>query len=305
MKTKSFLSAVLLIILVSQTSYTQTSISIILSPETGQDCQIATYQINTPNPNSTEMVAATWTYNYAFNVWRSLFKFNLNEIPPGAQITSAKLSLYGNPYPESNAHAGQNESWLRKVTAAWNPMTATFLNQPSYTVENQVSIRQSLYSFEDYIDIDVTELIRQMVNEPSNNHGFIFMNKVEEVYKCLNFASGECILFYRRPKLDVTYTPVGIEPISGEVPIDFRLFQNYPNPFNPVTNIKFNVPKSSAVKISVFSELGKEVSRLLNENLNAGSYSIKWDGEKFNSGTYFVRLESDYKTETIRMILLK
>ncbi|MCB0726396.1 MAG: DNRLRE domain-containing protein [Ignavibacteriae bacterium] len=305
MKTKSLLPALIFFLTISHYLFSQTTVSIRLGPETGQDCQIATFQMNSPNPNSTEMVAATWTYNTQFNVWRSLFKFNLSEIPPGAQIISAKLSLYGNPYPISNTHYGLNESYLRKVTSDWNQNTATFLNQPSYTIEGQVSLHQSLYYFQDYPDLDVTELVRQMVFEPSGNFGFIFMNKYEELYKCLNFASGDCILFDKRPKLEIIYNTVGIEPISSEIPVEFKLFQNYPNPFNPETNIKFSIPKNSNVKISVFNELGREVTELLNENLNAGSYAVKWDGLNSNSGTYFVRLITQYKTETIRMVLIK
>ena len=36
--------------------------------------------------------------------------------------------------------------------------------------------------------------------------------------------------------------PIGIQPISSEIPNQFSLSQNYPNPFNPVTIIKFQAP---------------------------------------------------------------
>lgn len=36
--------------------------------------------------------------------------------------------------------------------------------------------------------------------------------------------------------------PIGIVPISNNIPDKFNLQQNYPNPFNPATKIKFDIP---------------------------------------------------------------
>ena len=35
--------------------------------------------------------------------------------------------------------------------------------------------------------------------------------------------------------------PIGIKPISSEVPNSYMLHQNYPNPFNPVTKVRFDI----------------------------------------------------------------
>lgn len=98
---------------------------------------------------------------------------------------------------------------------------------------------------------------------------------------------------------------VGIQNISSETPASFSLRQNYPNPFNPVTTIRFSVPKSSNIKISVFDITGKEIDAVFNENLNAGTYQVSWNGENHPSGTYFCRMHSAGFTQTIRMTLLK
>ena len=42
------------------------------------------------------------------------------------------------------------------------------------------------------------------------------------------------------------------------------------NPFNPTTNIKFDIPKSSEVKLIIYDALGREVAILVDEKLNAG-----------------------------------
>jgi hypothetical protein len=89
--------------------------------------------------------------------------------------------------------------------------------------------------------------------------------------------------------------------------------QNYPNPFNPVTNIKIQMPNKGFAKLTVFDVLGREVSVIVNEELNAGSYRVDFDGSRLSSGIYFYRLEviessSSHGiafTETRKMILIK
>ena len=104
----------------------------------------------------------------------------------------------------------------------------------------------------------------------------------------------------------------GINHVSSKTPKGFKLYQNYPNPFNPLTKIRFELPKSSFVKLIVYNILGKEIGTLVNEKLKAGSYEVSWDGSRLPSGIYFYRLMTmpdgrkaeDY-SETKRMILIK
>jgi photosystem II stability/assembly factor-like uncharacterized protein len=99
--------------------------------------------------------------------------------------------------------------------------------------------------------------------------------------------------------------PIGINPISSEVPNAFSLSQNYPNPFNPTTNIKFNIPKTSNVKLNIYDALGREVAVLVNEELKPGTYEVDWDASNYSSGIYYYTLQSgDYK-ETKKMVLIK
>jgi len=72
----------------------------------------------------------------------------------------------------------------------------------------------------------------------------------------------------------------------------YKLSQNYPNPFNPVTNIKFDIPRSGLVKITVYDLLGREVTTLVNETMQPGSYNVDWDASNYPSGVYFYRLEA-------------
>ena len=88
-------------------------------------------------------------------------------------------------------------------------------------------------------------------------------------------------------------------------PKDFYLHQNYPNPFNPTTNIMFDIPNASFVKLSVYDILGREVATIVNEKLNAGSYEVDWDGSGYPSGIYFYRLETGDFVDVKKMLLVK
>ena len=79
----------------------------------------------------------------------------------------------------------------------------------------------------------------------------------------------------------------------------------YPNPFNPSTNISFDLPRSSQVKLSVFDISGRLVETILNERRESGRYSFSFDGASLASGIYFVRLNSGEHVQTAKMILLK
>jgi hypothetical protein len=98
---------------------------------------------------------------------------------------------------------------------------------------------------------------------------------------------------------------VGIKKISTEIPTLFSLSQNYPNPFNPNTKIRFDLPKNVNVKLTLYDMLGREVETIVNEQLNAGSYEVNWDGSKYTSGVYYYRLNAGEFVETKKMILVK
>jgi len=83
------------------------------------------------------------------------------------------------------------------------------------------------------------------------------------------------------------------------------LRQNYPNPFNPSTTIKYELPRSSEVRLSVYDMLGREVAILVNERMNAGVHEVKFDGSGLASGVYLYRMWAGEFVATKRLLLLK
>ncbi|MDD5362851.1 MAG: choice-of-anchor D domain-containing protein [Ignavibacteria bacterium] len=100
-------------------------------------------------------------------------------------------------------------------------------------------------------------------------------------------------------------TPIGINQISSRVPDKFNLYQNYPNPFNPMTNIKFDVSKSSKVTLNIFDVSGREITSKVFENLSAGTYEYRFDGSVYSSGVYFYRIIGNGFISTKKMVLIK
>ena len=92
---------------------------------------------------------------------------------------------------------------------------------------------------------------------------------------------------------------------SEIIPGAYQLSQNFPNPFNPTTNIKFAIPNSGNVKLSIYNVLGQEVAQLINGFKEAGSHNVTWNASNLSSGIYIYRLESAGQIITKKMTLLK
>ena len=104
--------------------------------------------------------------------------------------------------------------------------------------------------------------------------------------------------------------PIGIEPISNNIPESFELYQNYPNPFNPVTTIRFSIPpgaksRNELTTLKIYDILGKEISVPVNELLAPGDYEITWDAHNYPSGVYFCSLNHGSSVFTVKVVLLK
>jgi len=97
---------------------------------------------------------------------------------------------------------------------------------------------------------------------------------------------------------------VNVEEL-GITEFSYTLHQNYPNPFNPVTTIRFEVPFSQHVELSVFDMLGREVKVLYNDMAPAGIIAIDFNADGLSSGVYFYRLKTQDFIASKKLLLLK
>ena len=98
--------------------------------------------------------------------------------------------------------------------------------------------------------------------------------------------------------------------VQSLMPKEFVLHQNYPNPFNPTTTIRFELPKDTKVYLMIYDILGREVTRLKQEQLGVGYHQVLWNsrdqaGRDLASGIYFARLVTPEYSKTMKMLMLK
>jgi photosystem II stability/assembly factor-like uncharacterized protein len=99
--------------------------------------------------------------------------------------------------------------------------------------------------------------------------------------------------------------------VSLKENLSFELAQNYPNPFNPITNISYNLPTESNVKLTIYNPIGEVVETLVNDVQSANRYEVVWNAANVPSGIYFYTVEvsptnlSNGFKQSRKMILLK
>jgi hypothetical protein len=85
----------------------------------------------------------------------------------------------------------------------------------------------------------------------------------------------------------------------------YSLFQNYPNPFNPVTYIKYDLLEDSYVSLKIYDIAGKEITTLVSENQQRGTYLMDFNGQTLSSGIYFYKLTTNNFEQSRKMVLVK
>ncbi len=88
-------------------------------------------------------------------------------------------------------------------------------------------------------------------------------------------------------------------------PEQFELYENYPNPFNPRTTISFDMPVEAHVQLDIYNIRGRLVQRVLDENKDAGHYTVHWNARNHGAGVYFFEMRSGQFRDVKKMLLVK
>jgi len=190
----------------------------------------------------------------------------------------------------------------------------TLFSNKSYEIRSYIKTKSGIDSAKVYWSTDTSNGFEPIemtssndtfvANIPSQVHGtkiYYYIsansNSGRSVTKPLTAPNGNYHFYVR--------DPIGIVSLNNSTPKRFELHQNYPNPFNPVTRIKFAIPRQSFVTLKIFDITGREVLKVTEAEMNAGTYSYDWNASGFASGIYFYRLTGEGFTDTKKMMLLK
>ena len=94
------------------------------------------------------------------------------------------------------------------------------------------------------------------------------------------------------------------------LPQEFALHNNYPNPFNPITNIRYDIPEVSDVRIDIYNINGQRVRTLVSREHQPGRYKIQWNatnefGSPVASGMYIYKIHAKDFTSVKKLLLMK
>ena len=93
--------------------------------------------------------------------------------------------------------------------------------------------------------------------------------------------------------------------MDSTLPDAVALNQNYPNPFNPTTQIRYELPQQSDVRITVYDMVGRQVATLVNETVQAGTHTVNFDASNLSSGVYLYRLQAGSTTLSRKLTVIK
>ncbi|MFA7056141.1 MAG: FlgD immunoglobulin-like domain containing protein [Candidatus Cloacimonadales bacterium] len=128
----------------------------------------------------------------------------------------------------------------------------------------------------------------EIIAQDENNFTlFLCSTRGVDVYSC-----------HATPNGDLEITPVTLQAT------------NYPNPFNPETTISYDIAQKGSVTVDIYNLKGQKVKSLVNENKEAGTHSVIWqgdndDGKQVSSGTYFYKIKSADQEVVKKMMMVK
>lgn len=75
-------------------------------------------------------------------------------------------------------------------------------------------------------------------------------------------------------------------------PSSVSLDPPHPNPFSHTTTFDYTVSADGPVKLVIYDLLGKEITRVIDQDQKQGHYTVTFDGRTLGGGNYIVRLQA-------------
>jgi hypothetical protein len=234
------------------------------------------------------------------NFGQGAMKFDLSAIPTTATVSSATLDLFGIGPVGAGAvtsvgHSGANECYLERITTAWDEMIVTYNTRPTATATNRVTLPASSTFDQDYLGIDVTALVQDMVADPANSHGFLLRVVTESTSRGLIFGSSDYADTTKHPRLTITYSENGTAVETDQDAIQPKV---WPNPATSKVNVSLLSPAETC-DITLTDMAGKTLLKLAQQPANTEIPTAH-----LAPGAYLIRIESEGKSFARKFIQL-
>ncbi len=240
-------------------------------------------------------------------------------IPAGQELVvalplSAPDTLTYSGYLTAYSNAGQDSVFLT-VNGVWSELEVNpeFIDFGSFAVGDSLDTLLTLRSLGNTAVV-VTGL------QFTNNHFIVFGPPLDTIEAHEDRALG--VRFHALSSgmfLDTLVITSNVsEPVriplsagvtsaadAALIPKEFTLDQNYPNPFNPSTSIRFGLPQSADVELSIFDVLGRHVIDLARSRFDPGYHVVTWNCAECPAGLYFLRMQSGDYVATKKLLMLK
>ncbi len=179
----------------------------------GKDAVLSYYYSNMNYGDEEDIHLYAGTISGAPNHNRVVIEFDLTELPVDASIDNALLSLYfNNSSVYSTAHngpagyTGATDFEIYRITTPWEESDVNYDSQPAYDDARKILVPGATTGTQDFLNINVTELIRETQLNRSSSHGFLIKLVDETPYRMLLIASSDHPDATVRPKLEIFYS---------------------------------------------------------------------------------------------------
>lgn len=248
-------------------------------------------------------------YAYAASVYNGLRIIDIS-VPTNPNVVGSIITgseALGITIKNNYAYLSNLENGLRVIDISnpSNPQEVGYFNTEGYTYDSFI---QDKYA---YVADGINGLLILDISVPSNPVKVAYSNyggnatDLIVVNNIIYLADNNNGFYIFKNELITSVSTTNLKTIDN-----FSLKQNYPNPFNATTTIRYGIPLSVHVKITIYDISGKNIITLVDNQQNAGWYNVQWDsvtgkGKAVSSGVYLMRLEAGNFIDVKKILLMK
>ena len=232
-------------------------------------------------------------------VWEGLYNLSL---PDGAVYRSYRLpDLFPSSYSViiDNLVESNGDTGIYVPTGNASNIFFTLVNESGYTLPLSCSISDDQQWFGNQT--------LQITLEPNSKETISFTGNVSQV-NTPNLIQLIITPVHQTSKSKTLSVNGFTSPLSIDQPVqydDFRLKTVYPNPFNSKINIHFSVNYSDDVMLEIFNANGQLCYSVIKSQVPVGEHHLQWDAGRNPSGIYFIKMTSETRTQTQKILYLK